>query len=105
MSWSVNLKYIKKPRKSPFLEKLVDRIWKEFKEEHFAGAIRLSQKGLVIASNINCKVWVRMFDALCKEMYEAYNIHTTPEGNLLASRVQTQPEIPERFEELKIRLF
>lgn len=54
------------------LENLIDRIWEEYKEERYANAVKLSQKGLVSAAKTNDRQWVKMFDALCKEMIASY---------------------------------
>jgi len=54
------------------LEKLIDTIWEEYREEHYASAIKLSQKGMIIAFKTNDRQWIKMFDALYKEMIDSY---------------------------------
>jgi len=54
------------------LEKLIDTIWEEYREERYASAIKLSQKGMIIAFKRNDRQWIKMFDALYKEMIDSY---------------------------------
>jgi hypothetical protein len=54
------------------LEQLIDKIWGEYRKGEYLTAVKLSQKGLIGAFKTGNTQWVRMFDALYKEMITSY---------------------------------
>jgi hypothetical protein len=64
-------------------------------------AVKLSQKGLISASKKNDKMWVRMFDALYKEMIDSYR----ESYNTKSIEINTDMDISiKNFQEIKIDL-
>ena len=67
--------------------------------------MNLSQKGLAVAGKTMNVSWVRMFDALYKEMIDTYNSLKVSENMSKNSKNKSHVIVPRSTQELKIKLY